>query len=74
MPTFCVYGGTDVVLGITTYAYLKEKADNDGRPLDYIYSRNEGHLLIFPTTKDGLEQHSKIKKLIKEYCEKYFDS
>ena len=74
LPTICVYGGTDVVLGITTYAYLKEKADNDGRPLDYIYSRNEGHLLIFPTTKDGLEQLSKIKKLIKEYCEKYFDS
>ena len=73
LPTICAYGGTDVILGVTTYAYLKEKADKDGRPLDFIYSKNEGHLLIFPTTEDGYEQKSNIEKKIKEYCNKYFD-
>ena len=34
IPTICVYGGTDEVLGISTYAYLKEKANKDGRHLE----------------------------------------
>ena len=73
LPTICVYGGIDEILGVTTYAYLKEKASKDGRPLDFIYSRNEGHLLIFPTTIDGQQQLSKMNNLIKDYCNKYFD-
>ena len=73
LPTICVYGGTDEVLGVTTYAYLKEKAGKDGRPLDYIYSRNEGHLLIFPKTIDGQQQLLKMNNIIKDYCNKYFD-
>ena len=74
LPTLCVYGGIDDILGVTTYAYLKQKAVEDGRPLDYIYSRYEGHLLIFPTTIDGQQHVVKMKKLIKEYCKKYFAS
>ena len=33
LPTLCIYGGEDVVLGVSTYAYLKNKADDDGRRL-----------------------------------------
>ena len=72
LPTICVYGGIDNVIGVSTYAYLKEKAGKDGRHLDFIYSRNEGHLLIFPTTIDGQQQVLKMNALIKNYCEKYF--
>ena len=74
LPTICIYGGIDDIVGVTTYAYLKQKAGMDGRPLDYIYSRYEGHLLIFPVTIDGQQQLEKMKNLIKDYCNKYFDS
>ena len=74
LPTICVYGGKDVILGVSTYAYLKEKAGKDGRPLDFIYSKNEGHLLYFPTTIDGVQQRLKMDNLISDYCKKYFSS
>ena len=72
LPTICVYGGKDVILGVSTYAYLKEKAGKDG--LDFIYSKNEGHLLYFPTTIDGEQQRLKMDNLISDYCKKYFSS
>ena len=72
LPTICMYGGTDNIVGVTAYAYLKEKATKDGRPLDLIYSRNEGHLLIFPITEDGQQQLKKMFNLIEDYCNKYF--
>ena len=72
LPTICMYGGTDNIVGVTAYAYLKEKATKDGRPLDLIYSRNEGHLLIFPITEDGQQQLIKMFNLIEDYCNKYF--
>ena len=74
LPTICVYGGKDEILGVTTYAYLKEKARKDGRHLDFIYSRTEGHSLIIPTTPDGKKNLLKISDLFKNYCNKYFTS
>ena len=74
LPTICVYGGKDEILGVTSYAYLKEKANKDGRPLDYIYSKTEGHMLIFPTTIDGEKQLLKMNNLISDYCKRYFSS
>ena len=74
LPTICAYGGKDTILGVTTYAYLKEKARKDGRHLDFIYSRLEGHLLIVPKTIDGQNSLVKIRDLIENYCSKYLTS
>ena len=72
MPTMCIYGGTDTVLGIGMYAYLKEKAQKDGRKLDYFYSRYEGHSLVLPTTDDGKQVLWNVTSSTMKYLKKYF--
>ena len=57
---------------MTVYAYLKQKADKDGRQLDFIYSKSEGHLLILPSTPDGLQKIKEANSLIMKYLKKYF--
>lgn len=74
LPTICIYGGFDFILGVSTYAYLKEKAVKDGRPLDFIYSRYEGHGLVFPSKEDGKIKVWEMSSLIMKYFEKYFTS
>ena len=72
IPTICVYGGIDNAIGVSTFAYLKEKMDKDGRPYDFIYSRYEGHNLLRPKTKDGKEKYNEVIFTIKKYLIKYF--
>ena len=72
IPTICVYGGTDEVLGISTYAYLKEKANKDGRHLEFIYSRYEGHGLIKPKTREGKQKMQDAIVLIMNYLKYFF--
>ena len=71
-PTICIYGGTDELIGVSAYAYLKQKADKDGRHLEFIYSRNEGHMLIMPTTPDGRQKILDTGSLTMKYFKKYF--
>ena len=71
-PTICIYGGTDDFVGVAQYAYLKQKADKDGRYLDLIYSRYEGHALILPFTKPGALKFLEIHSLTMKYLKKYF--
>ena len=71
-PIICFYGGVDNVVGVTAYAYLKQKADKDGRQLDLIYSRNEAHDLILPTKPDGIQKLQEVISLIMRYSKKYF--
>ena len=72
IPTICIYGGKDDTVGVTQYAYLKQKADKDGRQLDFIYSRYEGHMLIMPKTIPGLETLWKVGYKKMNYLKKYF--
>ena len=72
IPTICIYGGKDDTVGVTQYAYLKQKADKDGRQLDFIYSRYEGHMLIMPKTIPGLETLWKVGSKTMNYLKKYF--
>ena len=51
--------------GAKIFGFSKEELI--GRPLDYIYSRYEGHLLIFPVTIDGQQQLEKMKISIKNF-------
>ncbi len=72
LPTICVYGGTDDEIGISAFAYLKEKFEKDGRHFDYIYSRYEGHILFFPSTEDGKQAVLNVSSLVTQYFNKYF--
>ena len=72
IPTICIYGGTDDVIGVSTYSYLKQKMDIDKREYDFIYSRYEGHILMIPTTSDGLQKMRETMSKITQYLKKYF--
>ena len=72
IPTLCIYGGTDDVVGVTTYAYLKQKMDKDNRTYDFIYSRYEGHILMMPNTPDGIQKLRETWSKIIQYSKKYF--
>jgi hypothetical protein len=73
LRTICMYGGSDQVLGINTYDYLKKKAEEDNRPLDYIYSRYENHDVTNTFTEDGKHKLWELRKKLLEYFEKYFN-
>ena len=72
IKTICIYGGIDDMVGVTPYAYLKQKADADGRQLDFIYSRYEGHILIMPFTPDGIQKMREVGSLTMKYLKQYF--
>ena len=72
IPTICIYGGKDDTVGITNYAYLKKKADKDERTLELIYIKDQGHLLIQPTTPTGLLQLKEALSKISEYSKQKF--
>ena len=72
IPTICIYGGADDVIGITAFAYLKQKMDIDKREYAYIYSRYEGHYLMFPQTPDGVQKIRDTLSKITQYLKKYF--
>ena len=72
LPTLCIYGGLDYTIGVTVFAYLKEKMENDGRYYEFIYSRYEGHMLIYPNYEKGKEKIREANSKIKQYFKKYF--
>ena len=72
LPTICIYGGIDDVVGVTAYAYLKQKMDTDKREYAYIYSRYEGHMLMLPQTPDGVQKIRETLSKITQYLKKHF--
>ena len=72
IPTICIYGGTDEIVGVSTFAYLKQKMDIDARKYDFIYSRYEGHSVIFPKTPDGEQKLRVTMSKIDQYLKEYF--
>ncbi len=72
IPTICIYGGTDDVVGVSTFSYLKQKMDLDERKYDFIYSRYEGHMLIIPNTPDGQQKVRETMSKITQYLKNYF--
>ena len=72
LPTIALYGGIDDVVGVSTYAYLKQKADKDGRTLELIYIKDQGHLLIKPTSDIGFSQLKEALSKISEYSKQKF--
>ena len=69
VPTLCLYGGNDDVVGVTQYAYLKEKYGNN---LHLIYSRYATHFFLDFDTEVGINSLRELNYQILEYAKKYF--
>ena len=71
-PTICFYGGIDEVVGVSAFAYLKQKMLKDKRPYTFFYSRCEGHKLSQSKSKDVLPNTWERNSIIMQYLKKYF--
>lgn len=72
LPTLCLYTGNDDVVGVVAYAYLKEKADNDSKHLDLIYSKYADHYFLNYGMKDSIDSLREFHAQILNYTKTYF--
>ena len=71
VPTLCLYGGLDSIVGITQYYYLKQLSEKYGNKVELLYMKNGGHLFPDYESKEGMnairEEHYKILNYAKIY-------
>ena len=76
IPTLCIYGEKDTVVGIEQYALLKKKFDNkNNTKIGIIYSRNWGHSIgEILEQYEGISETREIHYQILNYSRSYFTS
>ena len=75
LPTLCIYGGKDTVVGIEMYSLLKEKFDEKkNKKIELVYSRNWKHSTEIFKNNDGIYETQQIHYKILEFAQKYFKS
>ena len=72
VPTLCVYGGGDSIVGVVHYSCLKKAFEKNGNEnIELIYMKDSGHFMEKYETKDGMssirETHYKILNFAKTY-------
>ena len=76
LPTLCIYGGNDTVVGIEHYAYLKKKFnENNNNNINLVYSKTAGHSRsgIFGK-KDEIDMIKEIIFQFLNFSKTYFTS
>jgi len=71
VPTLCLYGGNDEVVGVTQYAYLEERY---GKNLHLIYSKYATHNFIDFETEVGINSLRELNYQIVNFAKQYFSS
>ena len=71
VPTICLYGGNDEVVGVTQYAYLEERY---GGNLHLIYSKYATHNFVDFETEVGINSLRELNYQIVNFAKKYFSS
>ena len=61
IPTLCIYGGNDSIIGVSQYAYLKSNSKSIKDKIRIIYSRYAEHNVINYGTENGINAISNIK-------------
>ena len=69
VPTICLYGGNDEVVGVTQYAYLEERYKDN---LHLIYSRYATHNFLDFQTEVGTNSLRELNYQILDFAKKYF--
>lgn len=72
VPVLCYYSGNDQVVGVSAFAYLEEKAKNDSKPMELIYSKYSDHNFYDFSMEDSVEHLRELNLKIIEYSKKYF--
>ena len=72
IPTLCLYGGQDEMVGIAQYAQLKKKFDeNNNKNISLIYYRYGHHNVYEPYTENTKISDEKYGQEFLIYCQNY---
>ena len=72
LPTLCFYTGNDDVVGVVAYAYLQDKAKQDNKPMELIYSMYTDHGFLNFTMENSINSLRELHIKILEYAKLYF--
>ena len=72
VPTLCIYGGIDSVVGVAQYSILKKLAEKYGNKIELVYMKNGGHLLEDFKTTDGVKAMREMHYQILCFAQTYF--
>lgn len=73
IPTLCIYGGKDSIIGVEHYAYLKSGL-NKTNEIFFIYSRYGEHAVINYKTEDDINAMREMHFQILNFSKLYFNS
>ena len=75
LPTICVYGGKDNVVGVTAYANIKKKFEqNNNNNIVLVYSKYAPHNPISFDTQNGIDAAREMNFQILNFSNIYFKS
>ena len=72
VPTLCLYGGKDSLVGLAQYSYLKELSEKFGNKIELVYMKYGGHMLDDYKTQDGINSMRESHYQILEFAKNYF--
>ena len=74
IPTLCVYGGNDAIIGVAQYAHLKSNSKSIKDKIIIIYSRYADHNVVNYNTENGINAMSEMHYQILTFAKLYFSS
>ena len=74
IPTLCVYGGNDSIIGVSQYAFLKSNSKSIKDKIKIIYSRYADHYVINYSTENGINAMREMHYQILNFAKLYFSS
>ena len=72
IPTLCIYGGNDTLIGVAQYAYLKSLSNKIENKLVLIYSKYSNHYVINFNTQNGIDAMREMHYQILNFAKLYF--
>ena len=72
VPTLCMYGGLDTLVGVAQYRTLKKLAEKYGNKIELVYMKNGGHMLDDFKTTDGVKALREMHYQILNFSKTYF--
>ena len=72
VPTLCIYGGIDTLVGVAQYSFLKQLAEKYGYKIELVYMKNGGHMLEDYKTTEGVKAMREIHYQILTFAKTYF--
>ena len=74
VPTLCIYGGRDSIVGVAHYSLLKKLSEKYGNRIELIYMKYGGHMIDSYDTKDGMKAIREMHYQILNFAKTYFSS